>query len=256
MQHRRIGGAAVEPRAAVTGLDGQELDQEAHQLRPAFDGHDGAPRASEDARQAATRALARTAAQRHSKRVRRLRLAVPGIGLVLMLGIFAMIGVSSYLSSLGLGNITLTTDGLVMDSPELSGHDGERSYRVSARRAIQRISDPRIIDLEAITAELRMSADQHVRIVATRGTYNSAEETLSLSDGIDVTTNEGQTARFGSLDIALKTGRLASQEETVFTSSFGSLKAGRMRFDQDAATLTFTDGISMTVMPPNAEKAP
>jgi lipopolysaccharide export system protein LptC len=233
------------------------LDQEAHQLYPAFEGrHAGQPAATGDARLARSRAEARAAATRHSRRVRRLRLAIPAIGAVLLMAIVAMAVVSSYLNSLGLGTITLTSDGLVMDSPELSGHDGERSYRVSARRAIQRISDPRIIDLETITADLRLSAEQRVEIVAARGTYDSGQETLVLSDGVDVTTNEGQTARFGSLNVALKTGTLASDEETVFTSSFGSLTAGRMRFDQDAATLTFTDGISMTVIPPNAEKAP
>lgn len=240
--------------------DGHGLDQEAYRLQPAFDGQDfGGPEdagAYDPVREAARREAARKASRRHSRRVRGLRLLVPGLGALILLAIVAMIAVSNYLSGLGFGTVTITADGLVMDSPELSGHDGDRSYKVSASRAIQRISDPRIIDLERIVADLRLSADQQVRIVAARGTYNSAEETLKLADGVDVTTNGGETARFGTLDANLKTGHLRSEEKTLLTSSFGSLTAGRMRFDQDAGTLTFTDGISMTVMPPNAEKAP
>lgn len=236
------------------------LDQEAYRLQPAFDGQDfGGPEeagAYDPAREAARRASAREAARRHSRRVRRLRFLVPGAGILMMLVVVGMIAVNNILSGLGLGLVTITADGLVMDSPELSGHDGERSYKVSARRAIQRISDPRIIDLEHITADLRLSAEQSVRIVAARGTYNSSAETLRLADGVDVTANGGETAHFGSLDANLKTGQLRSEEKTRLTSSFGSLTAGRMRFDQDAGTLTFTDGISMTVMPPKAEKAP
>ena len=102
------------------------------------------------AREAARRDAARKASRRHSRRVRGLRLLVPGLGALMLLAIVAMIAVSSYLSGLGFGTVTITADGLVMDSPELSGHDGERSYKVSASRAIQRISDPRIIDLERI----------------------------------------------------------------------------------------------------------
>lgn len=164
-----------------------------------------------------------------------------------------MIGVSNYLSGLGLGTVSFTADGLVMDSPELSGNDGERSYRVSAKRAIQRISDPRIIDLETITAELRISADQKLDIVAARGTYNSVEETLLLADGIDVVTNDGETATFGTLNIALKTGTIRSDDPVGLTSSFGTLRAGRMQFDQDEGKLTFTQGIQMTIQPPQSE---
>jgi lipopolysaccharide export system protein LptC len=181
--------------------------------------------------------------------VRRLRVIVPGLGLLLFLAVAGMMAVSSYLSGLGFGAITLTADGLVMDSPELSGHDGDRSYRVTARRAIQRISDPRIIDLEDIKAELKLSAEQSLALTSVRGTYNSAEETLALAGGIDVTTSEGYSARFGSLDVNLKTGEIRTPDPTTLMSSFGSLTASRMRFDQDGSTLTFTDGIRMTIDP-------
>jgi lipopolysaccharide export system protein LptC len=184
-----------------------------------------------------------------------LRVLVPGLGGLLVVAIVAMMTVSSYLDGLGFGAITLTTDGLVMDSPELSGHDGDRSYRVSATRAIQRISDPRIIDLERIRAELNLSADQNLSVSAARGTYNSAEETLALSDGVEVTTSEGYQARFGSLFINMKSGEIDTPEATTLTSSFGELTASRMRFDRDGSTLTFTDGIRMTIDPSKAEQS-
>lgn len=187
--------------------------------------------------------------------MRRLRWLVPGLGGVLLAGIVAMMAVSSYLSSLGLGKITLTADGLVMDQPELSGHDGDRSYRVAARRAIQRLSDPRIIDLEEIRAELRLSAEQTVTVTADRGTYDSAQETLALADGIEVATSEGYAARFGTLFVNLKTGEIETPEPTTLTSSFGTLDASRMRFDRDGSTLTFTDGIRMTIDPSKAEQS-
>ncbi|WP_425089014.1 LPS export ABC transporter periplasmic protein LptC [Stappia sp.] len=213
----------------------------------------GTDRAAEAGRTPGVRAAARAASRRHSRRVRIMRILVPASGLVLLLVIAGMIGVSNYLNGLGLGTVSFTADGLVMDSPELSGNDGDRSYRVSAKRAIQRISDPRIIDLETIVAQLRISADQSLEITATRGTYNSAEETLLLADGIDVVTNDGETATFGTLDITLKTGTIRSDDPVELTSSFGALRAGRMQFDQDNGTLTFTQGIQMTIQPPQSE---
>ncbi|MCA1299829.1 LPS export ABC transporter periplasmic protein LptC [Stappia indica] len=211
------------------------------------------PAPDADPRRAGEMASAQRAARRHSRRVRLLRLVIPGLGFLLLLAIVGAVAVNSYLSSLGFGPISLTADGLVMDNPELSGHDGDRSYRVSADRAIQRISDPRMIDLERIVADLRLSAEQQVALRAARGTYNSGAETLDLADGIDVETNTGEKARFGSLRIFLDSGRIDTDDAATFTSSFGSLRAARMRFNQETGTLTFSDGISMTVIPPNQE---
>uniref|UniRef100_UPI003BAD9E2F LPS export ABC transporter periplasmic protein LptC n=1 Tax=Stappia sp. TaxID=1870903 RepID=UPI003BAD9E2F len=234
-----------------SGDDHQDAERAVLEQRLVIDGPGEPPVAS-----GAERVKARDAARRHTRRVRRLRFVVPGIGGLLVLAIVAMMAVSSYLDGLGFGAITLTTDGLVMDSPELSGHDGDRSYRVSASRAIQRISDPRIIDLERIRAELTLSADQHLSVNAVRGIYNSTEETLALSDGVDVRTSEGYTARFGSLFINMKSGEIDTPEATTLTSSFGELTASRMRFDRDGSILTFTDGIRMTIDPSKAEQSP
>ncbi|WP_209001863.1 LPS export ABC transporter periplasmic protein LptC [Stappia albiluteola] len=199
------------------------------------------------------RARARRQAVRHSRFVRLLKFAIPAIGMVILAGMGIAIAVSSYLSGLGLGAVSLTADGLVMDRPELSGHDGERSYRVAATRAIQRISDPRIIDLENIVAELQLDAEQKVAIKAVAGTYQSQQETLELRGGIDVSTSQGHTARFDRLDIDLKGGRIETDDAVSIATPHGTLRAARMRFNQDEGTLSFTDGISMSLRPSSQE---
>lgn len=199
------------------------------------------------------RVRARRQAVRHSRFVRFLKFAIPGAGAMILGGMALAIAVSSYLSGLGLGAVSLTADGLVMDKPELSGHDGSRSYRVAATRAIQRISDPRIIDLENIVAELQLDEQQKVAIKALAGTYQSQEETLALSGGIDVSTSQGHTARFERLAVDLKNGRLATDDAVSISSPHGTLRAARMRFNQDDGTLSFTDGISMSLRPSSQE---
>ena len=117
--------------------------------------------------------------------------------------------------------------------------------------AIGERTEAEIKRLSTVRSSLRKP--HSIRISAARGTYNSAEETLLLADGIDVVTNDGETATFGTLDIALKTGTIRSDDPVELTSSFGALRAGRMQFDQDNGTLTFTQGIQMTIQPPQSE---
>lgn len=199
------------------------------------------------------RMRARRAAMRHSRLVKVLKVAIPGTGALLFVGVVAMIGITNYLSGLGFGKISLTADGLVMDQPELSGHDGKRSYRVAATRAIQRISDPRIFDLETIVAELKVDPNQKVAIEAANGTYDSQAETLRLSGGISVATSDGHSAELERLFVDLQEGSLTTDDPISIATSHGTLKATRMRFDQHDSSLVFFDGISMTLQPPAKE---
>ncbi len=199
------------------------------------------------------RQTARNAARRHSFLVRFLRYALPIAGVMIVFAIVAVVVVTSYLSSLGFGPVTLTSEGLVMDRPELSGNDGDRSYKVSATRAIQRISDPRIIDLETLTAAISLGQGQSAQITSTRGTFDTGAETLKLMGGIEVSYSQGFLGHFEQMDIDLKTGQIITKDPVTIQSEHGRIRAGDMQFDQKSGTLVFSDGISMRLEPAHKE---
>ncbi len=136
-----------------------------------------------------------------------------------------------------------------MDHPELSGHDGDRSYRVTARRAIQRLSDPRIIDLDTIRADIVLSKDQSAEIIALSGIYNNAAETLRLFDGIQIEWSEGYKVDLLDVDIDLNNGAMSTSEPVSIRSEQGHVQAGKLFYDQDRGIVRFTDGIKMTLNP-------
>ena len=137
----------------------------------------------------------------------------------------------------------------VMDQPELSGHDGERSYKVTARRAIQRLTDPRIIDLETIRADIVLGKDQSAEIIALKGTYNNAAETLRLYEGIQLEWSEGYTVDLADVEVDLKNGALSTSEPVSIRSERGHVVAGKLDYDQDRGLVRFHDGIRMTLNP-------
>ncbi|WP_148259493.1 LPS export ABC transporter periplasmic protein LptC [Polymorphum gilvum] len=200
------------------------------------------------------RRLARKAARRNSGLVRLLRILFPLLGVAILVAIAGLIFLYNVLNSLGIGNVILTSEGLVMDRPELSGHDGERSYKVSAVRAIQRITDPRIIDLETITAEIVLGPDQRAAITATKGTYNNGAETLSLSEGIELDWSGTYQVHFESVDVDLRTGTVRTSDPLQINSQQGDIQAGRFAYDQDKGLVRFTDGIKMVLRPGAQEK--
>lgn len=192
---------------------------------------------------------AQRAARRHSLLVRILRWLFPLVGFLILAGMTGLVVLFNILSGFGAANMMLTSEGLVMDQPELSGHDGERSYKVTARRAIQRLSDPRIIDLESITADIVLSKDQTANIVALKGTYNNAAETLRLYDGIQLEWSEGYQVDLSEVQIDLSNGAMTTSQPVSIRSDQGHVAAGKLSYDKNKGLVRFSDGIKMTINP-------
>lgn len=196
---------------------------------------------------------AQRAARRHSILVRVLRWVFPGIGFLILAGMIGLVVLFNVLSSFGAANMMLTSKGLVMDHPELSGHDGDRSYKVHARRAIQRLSDPRIIDLETIRADIVLGKDEEANIVALKGTYNNAAETLRLFDGIQIEWSQGYTVDLSEVEIDMKDGGMKTSEPVTIRSDQGRVHSGKLSYDKEKGIVRFSDGVKMTINPAAAQ---
>lgn len=194
---------------------------------------------------------AQRAARRHSRLVRILRFAFPALGALICAGMIGLIVVFNLLSGLGASNVILTADGLVMDFPVLSGHDGDKSYKVTARRAIQRLSDPRILDLEFIDADIVLGADEKAKVTSVKGIYNNSTETLKLYEGVQVDWSQGYKVDVTEVNIDMKSGAMKTSEPVAIRSDKGQLQGGDMDYDQDKGVVRFTNGVKMTIMPPN-----
>jgi len=200
-------------------------------------------------------ARARRHAARNTRRVRVLRWLFPILGGLILLGMIGLIVLFNILSGLGLGALSITGEGLVMDRPELSGHDGERSYKVSALRAVQHLTDPRVIDLETIRAEIVLNAEQSASITALKGTYDNGAETLKLYDGIQLEWSEGYKVDLADVQINLKSGALSTSDPISIRSDKGQVRAGTFSYDQDNGIARFRDGIKMVLNPSAKEIA-
>ncbi|MDD7909812.1 MULTISPECIES: LPS export ABC transporter periplasmic protein LptC [Pseudovibrio] len=198
---------------------------------------------------------ARRAAKRHTRLVKFLRFTLPALGTLIAAGIIGAVILRNILAGMGLGDISLTVDGLVMSNPHLTGSDGERSYSVSADKAIQRISNPKIIDLETLRAKIVLGKDENAEVVATKGTYNADVETLKLREGITVTYSGGYTGEFDYLDIDMTTGMIVTNSSVTVQAEGGYIHAGSMDYDQNGGVMRFSDGVSLRINPSSLENS-
>lgn len=154
-------------------------------------------------------------ARRHSGLVRWLKIVLPALaGAAVLAFVLAMKMITSDINELfTIAGVAVDTKSLVMEKPHLSGFKGtEHSYEVHAERAVQDLSNPKIVRLEEIAAEFGLSSDVKVTLGATAGVFDGDRETLVLSDGITVSSTNGYAAKLEAVTVDFDKGTLTSDK--------------------------------------------
>lgn len=208
------------------------------------------PASDRHAEQRRRRDRARGDAERHSRRVRRLKVILPSVVGVILLVIGAMVVVSTYAPGIDLGALRLGTEGIVMADPRLSGHDASgRSYEVTADRAVQSLANPKQITLDRIGARVELGDGSWAVFKAVRGVFDGEREHLTLSERITIDSSLGYKAKLDGAEVDLRGGVVTSDKPFELVSERGSIKAGRLEVHEDGRTIVFGGGIEMTLNP-------
>lgn len=195
------------------------------------------------------RARARRAAAGHSRRVRLLRIALPVLAAVIVVGFGAVTLVRSFAPGLDISALRLSSDGIVMEKPRLSGHGPDRSYEITAARAVQSLTETDRIDLEKIKAVITMSDGRVVDVSARSGIFNNKKELLTLEHDIVISSSAGDSGSLSSAVIDLKTGNMTTDRPVDLGSKTFAIQAGAATSANNGNMLTFSKGVKVTITP-------
>ncbi len=193
---------------------------------------------------------ARLAADRHSRRVRRLKILLPAAALAIAVGIAAVAWVQSRLQgTLDVKTVLFSKDGLTMVEPHLSGHAEGRAYDVSAQRAFQNIQNPKIISLEGIDGRIEMADGTWTKIESNNGVYDGTGERLTLDGMVTVTTSSGWRASSAHADADLVSGRITSDKRVEIVGKTGRIEADGIDVADGGHHIVFTGNVRMSFLP-------
>jgi lipopolysaccharide export system protein LptC len=196
-------------------------------------------------------------AQRHSRRVRVLKLAVPLVAAVIAVAF----PVYSYLAAPV--SVQVQADGsafangkLVMANPKLNGFTKQKlPYSMTALRAIQDVSKQGIIDLEGIDAKLPISADNVAAINASHGIYNRDGNTMSLTSDVTVTTTDGLEAKFKSVFLDMGKGTMKTNDPVDVSRGGSRITADSMTIQDNGKIVTFENRVRVNIDPASLKAA-
>ncbi|MCU0733370.1 MAG: LPS export ABC transporter periplasmic protein LptC [Hyphomonas sp.] len=192
-------------------------------------------------------------ARRHSKLVRILRLALPMVGVALVLGYLgALVGTGGFAPSLPeMAMPRITPKDLSMQNPNYEGVTADGgSYRVAAARARQDFDRTDVIQLEEITGDLVAKDKSATKLTASRGVFNHKESVLQLSESIQIRGDNGFSADLTAATVLTREGRINSDEPVSVGFPAGSVRARRLEIRQKVREVTFVEEVVARLVPP------
>ncbi|MBO0905129.1 LPS export ABC transporter periplasmic protein LptC [Jiella sonneratiae] len=203
------------------------------------------PAANSPARQAE---FARAA--RHSRLVRALKIGLPVLAAVILLGGLGLIWLArSVTDNVSVTGASIDDGSVVMQDPRMSGVDSKnRPYQLIATRAVQSL-DGGGITLDTIQAKVPISDDATAEIRAESGYYDATAGTLQLNKGISVVTTNGISARLAGADIDLSSGTMNANGPVVIKSGTQTIQSQSLKVADSGKLLTFGGRVKMLINP-------
>ncbi|WP_315925162.1 LPS export ABC transporter periplasmic protein LptC [Mesorhizobium sp. SP-1A] len=207
--------------------------------------------------QGSPRAVAFGRAERHSRRVRVMKLALPLTAAVIAVAfpLYSYMSVP-HSTPVQADGSAFSNGKLVMANPKLDGFTKENlPYSMSAVRAIQDVSKESVIQLEGIAAKLPISADNIAAVTAKHGVYDRDNNTMHLDKDFTITMTDGMVAKLKSAFLDIGKGIMKTEDPVDITSNGTHITSDAMSVGEHGKVLVFENRVRVNIDPAAAKKA-
>jgi len=192
-------------------------------------------------------------ASRHSKFVRLLRKAVPALILASMLVIVGVSLFNPFRMLTGLpfdvGGVVVSGTKITMQSPVMAGFTPDRRpYEVTAKTAVQDVTNPNFIELETLKAKVQMEDKSMVLIDARKGFFRNREQLLDLNEDVKLKSATYE-ARLSEATVDMAKGTVISNKPVNVKMIDGVLDAQRLEIINRGELMIFYGGVTMHLNP-------
>lgn len=121
-----------------------------------------------------------------------------------------------------------------------------QAYTISAASAEQDETEPNIVHLTRVEAELKVAKSGDVIFVhADTGRYDTDAETVLLSDNVRLKSTSGFSAKLEVADVHLKAGRVRSDRPVAVTMPNGTIEANGVDIFERGKRIVFKNRIRL-----------
>ncbi len=200
---------------------------------------------SEDEQQKAFRS-----AQRHTRRVTWLKWLLPLIALAIIGG-FTTWAVNQKAvpvpEEIASNEQAFQQDEIIMQHPNLNGFSDNRAYEVKAVKAIQKLSEPDVVNLEDLSARITMPNADWVTFTSNEGRFNQKEEFLELSGKVNVNSSQGYGLKTEAVEVKMKDNYLRTNAPVRIASKDIQLEADTLEAIDSGDLIRFKGNVKLRI---------
>lgn len=189
---------------------------------------------------------------RHTRRVRILRVLLPLTALGLIASVF-LFPRGFLTADFGLSGLSFDpSEGLRLVNPNITGTtDDGRRYRIVADWALPDAPDPSVIELGPLFGELARDAERTLTLRAATGTFRPESNWLRLEGDVSVDSGDGHSLDVLTADIDFSAQRLSAAGPVHGRTPMGTIEAGSMRAERGESGdfVWFEDRVRVIVNP-------
>jgi lipopolysaccharide export system protein LptC len=191
-------------------------------------------------------------AARHSRRVRRLRVAIPA---TIMFILTATILVS-WLDPLKVlvrfpidsGKIVISGTKITMEAPKLSGYTkDQRWYEMNAKAAAQDVTKPDLVELVEVRAKIETADKSTIFLSSKDGLYNRKTSFLNLDHNVIVRSTSGFEMHLDEAVIDTANGEVVSNKPVSAFTEDSTLNSDRLEIHKSGEIVHFIDNVVMNI---------
>lgn len=199
------------------------------------------------------------AARRHTVRVRYFRgialaVCVAAAGLV----VSGVVLAPSRRAPGALSAESVAFDGtrITLDSPKISGFQlDRRPYSIKARRGVQDLSRPHLVELLDIDAGIGTADNKTMQVIASRARYDSKSEQIFLDGNVRIASASGYDLSLQEAKVDFMAGTLISDSAVSLRLDGATVAAPRMMLDDRRHVITFDGGVKSSILPRSGQEA-
>jgi len=191
-------------------------------------------------------------AARHSRRVRKLRIAIPAT-IVFMLTATILV---SWLDPLKVlvklpidsGKIVIRGSKITMEAPKLSGYTkDQRWYEMNAKGASQDVTKPDLVELLEVRAKIQTADKSTIFLSSKDGLYNRKSSILNLNNNVIVKSTSGFEMHLDEAVIDTAAGEVVSDKPVSAFTEDSTLNSDRLEIHKSGEVVHFIGNVVMNI---------
>jgi lipopolysaccharide export system protein LptC len=191
-------------------------------------------------------------AARHSRRVRKLRVAIP-VTIVFILGATILV---SWLDPLKVlvrlpidsGKIVISGTKITMEAPKLSGYTRDRRwYEMNAKAAAQDVTKPDLVELAEIRAKIETADKSTIYLSSKDGLYNRKTSILTLNNNVLIRSTSGFEMHLDEAVVDTANGEVVSNKPVAAFTADSTLNSDRLEIQKSGEIVYFIGSVVMNI---------